>query len=80
MKYQIMTKFTSDTFANLWQLAGDTVTTNGVTTFTPWVFEDIDTLKEKVLELDAQIGSDNIKVTNDIELDFDVEVEESEGE
>ena len=65
----------SDT--TVWRMHGS-ITTSTTTTFKEFATDDIVTLKTELLALDAIYGSDNIKVVKEIDINYSVDVADSD--
>ena len=62
---------------NLWQQYGTTITSSasgGKSTFTEFVTDDLDVLKEEILKLDRIYGHENIRPYHDITANFSVDI------
>ena len=54
------------------------ITTSATTTYTEFATDDIVTLKTELLALDAIYGSENIKVVKEIDINYSVDVADSD--
>ena len=62
MTYQIQTKYPNSTTLPLWQDYGTTtVTPEGETIFTPYTTNSVAELQEKLEDIDAAFGYENIR-------------------
>ena len=65
----------SDT--TIWRMHAS-ITTSATTTYSEFATDDIETLKTELLVLDAIYGSDNIKVVKEIDINYSVDVADSD--
>ena len=65
----------SDT--TIWRMHGS-VTTSTTTTYSEFATDDVVTLKTELLALDAIYGSENIKVVKEIDINYSVDVADSD--
>ena len=65
----------SDT--TIWRMHGS-VTTSTTTTYNEFATDDIVTLKTEVLALNAIYGSENIKVIKEIDINYSVDVADTD--
>ena len=65
----------SDT--TIWRMHAS-ITTSATTTYTEFATDDIVTLKTELLALDAIYGSENIKVVKEIDINYSVDVADSD--
>ena len=66
----------SDT--TIWRMHGSTTTSTTATSFKEFETDDIETLKAEVLAIDAIYGSENIKVVKEIDINYSVDVADSD--
>ena len=66
----------SDT--TIWRMHGSTTTSTTATSFKEFATDDIETLKTELLALDAIYGSENIKVVKEIDINYSVDVVDSD--
>ena len=72
--YKILIKYDNDKF-NLWMPYGTTTTsTTGNSAFTEFETDDVTVLKETILKLDKEYGYDEIRVVEDVTVNFSVDV------
>lgn len=75
--YKILIKYSSNIKPNLWEVYGSTVTSaSKTTTFTEFDTDDIELLKEELLELDKIYGHENLKVIKEIDTSYSVNVDD----
>lgn len=67
----------SDT--TIWRMHGSTTTSTTATSFKEFATDDIETLKAEVLAIDAIYGSENIKVVKEIDINYSVDVVDSDA-
>ena len=66
----------SDT--TIWRMHGSTTTSTTATSFKEFATDDIETLKAELLSLDSLYGHENIRVIKDIEINYIVDVVDSD--
>lgn len=66
----------SDT--TIWRMHGSTTTSTTSTSFKEFETDNIETLKAEVLAIDAIYGSENIKVVKEIDINYSVDVADSD--
>ena len=66
----------SDT--TIWRMHGSTTTSTTATSFKEFATDDIETLKTELLSLDSLYGHENIRVIKDIEINYIVDVVDSD--
>ena len=66
----------SDT--TIWRMHGSTTTSTTATSFKEFATDDIETLKTELLLLDSVYGHENIRVIKDIEINYIVDVVDSD--
>lgn len=66
----------SDT--TIWRMHGSTTTSTTATLFKEFETDDIETLKAELLSLDLVYGHENIRVIKDIEINYIVDVVDSD--
>ena len=66
----------SDT--TIWRMHGSTTTSTTSTSFKEFATDDIETLKTELLSLDSVYGHENIRVIKDIEINYIVDVVDSD--
>ena len=66
----------SDT--TIWRMHGSVTTSATTTSFKEFATDDIVTLKTELLALDAIYGSANIKVVKEIDINYSVDVADSD--
>ena len=66
----------SDT--TIWRMHGSTTTSTTATSFKEFATDDVETLKAEVLAIDAIYGSENIKVVKEIDINYSVDVADSD--
>ena len=66
----------SDT--TIWRMHGSTTTSTTATSFKEFATDDIETLKAELLSLDSLYGHENIRVIKDIEINYVVDVVDSD--
>ena len=66
----------SDT--TIWRMHGSTTTSTTATSFKEFATDDIETLKAELLSLDSLYGHENISVIKDIEINYIVDVVDSD--
>ena len=66
----------SDT--TIWRMHGSTTTSTTSTSFKEFETDNIETLKAEVLAIDAIYGSANIKVVKEIDINYSVDVADSD--
>lgn len=66
----------SDT--TIWRMHGSTTTSTTATSFKEFATDDIETLKTELLSLDSVYGHENIRVIKDIEINYIVDVVDSD--
>lgn len=76
MTYKILIKHNSDKKNNLWQSYGNSTTAIGSTdaTFTEFSTEDLDVLRAEIIKLDSEVGHNNIRIVQDVEVTYGVEI------
>ena len=62
-----------------WRMHGSTTTSTTATSFKEFETDDVETLKAEVLALDAIYGSENIKVVKEIDINYSVDVVDSDA-
>ena len=67
----------SDT--TIWRMHGSTTTSTTSTSFKEFETDNIETLKAEVLAIDAIYGSENIKVVKEIDINYSVDVADSDA-
>lgn len=84
--YKILVKYPSEKITNLWQAHGTIVTTGSSisnsteTKFTEFATDDIEVLKSELLLLDQIYGHENIRVIKEIDVNYTVEVTDTDAE
>ena len=79
--YKILIKYPSDKITNLYQAYGNSTTsTTGSTSFTEFETDDIDVLKSELIKLDKEHGFDSVKVIKEIDVNYTVEVTDTDAE
>ena len=72
--YKILIKYDNDKL-NLWMPYGTTTTsTTGKSEFTEFETDDVTVLKETILKLDKEYGFEEIRVVEDVTVNFSVDV------
>ena len=72
--YKILIKYDNDKL-NLWMPYGTTTTsTTGNSAFTEFETDDVTVLKETILKLDKEHGFEEIRVVEDVTVNFTVDV------
>ena len=72
--YKILIKYDNDKL-NLWMPYGTTTTsTTGKSEFTEFETDDVAVLKETILKLDKEHGFEEIRVVEDVTVNFSVDV------
>ena len=72
--YKILIKYDNDKL-NLWMPYGTTTTsTTGKSEFTEFETDDVVVLKETILKLDKEHGFEEIRVVEDVTVNFTVDV------
>ena len=72
--YKILIKYDNDKL-NLWMPYGTTTTsTTGKSEFTEFETDDVAVLKETILKLDKEHGFEEIRVVEDVTVNFTVDV------
>ena len=72
--YKILIKYDNDKL-NLWMPYGTTTTsTTGNSAFTEFETDDVVVLKETILKLDKEHGFEEIRVVEDVTVNFTVDV------
>lgn len=72
--YKILIKYDNDKL-NLWMPYGTTTTsTTGKSEFTEFETDDVTVLKETILKLDKEHGFEEIRVVEDVTVNFTVDV------
>ena len=72
--YKILIKYDNDKL-NLWMPYGTTTTsTTGKSEFTEFETDDVTVLKETILKLDKEHGFEEIRVVEDVTVNFSVDV------
>ena len=72
--YKILIKYDNDKF-NFWMPYGTTTTsTTGKSEFTEFETDDVTALKETILKLDKEHGFEEIRVVEDVTVNFTVDV------
>ena len=72
--YKILIKYDNDKL-NLWMPYGTTTTsTTGKSEFTEFETDDVTVLKETILKLDKEHGFEEIRVIEDVTVNFSVDV------
>ena len=66
----------SDT--TIWRMHGSTTTSTTATSFKEFATDDVETLKAELLSLDLVYGNENIRVIKDIEINYIVDVVDSD--
>ena len=78
--YKILIKHNPNankTDTTIWRMHGSTTTSTTVTSFKEFATDDIETLKAELLSLDSLYGHENIRVIKDIEINYIVDVVDS---
>ena len=79
--YKILIKHNPNankTDTTIWRMHGSTTTSTTVTSFKEFATDDIETLKAELLSLDSLYGHENIRVIKDIEINYIVDVVDSD--
>ena len=79
--YKILIKHNPNankTDTTVWRMHGSTTTSTTSTSFKEFATDDIVTLKTELLALDAIYGSENIKVVKEIDINYSVDVADSD--
>ena len=79
--YKILIKHNPNankTDTTIWRMHGSTTTSTTSTSFKEFETDDIETLKAEVLAIDAIYGSENIKVVKEIDINYSVDVADSD--
>lgn len=79
--YKILIKHNPNankTDTTIWRMHGSTTTSTTATSFKEFETDDIETLKAEVLAIDAIYGSENIKVVKEIDINYSVDVADSD--
>ena len=79
--YKILIKHNPNankTDTTIWRMHGSTTTSTTSTSFKEFATDDIVTLKTELLALDAIYGSENIKVVKEIDINYSVDVADSD--
>ena len=80
--YKILIKHNPNankTDTTIWRMHGSTTTSTTSTSFKEFATDDIVTLKTELLALDAIYGSENIKVVKEIDINYSVDVADSDA-
>ena len=78
--YKILIKHNPNankTDTTIWRMHGSTTTSTTATSFKEFATDHIETLKAEVLAIDAIYGSENIKVVKEIDINYSVDVADS---
>lgn len=79
--YKILIKYDNKIKNNLWEVYGSSTTsTTGSTTSTEFETDDIDVLKSELIKLDKEHGFDSVKVIKEIDVNYTVEVTDTDVE
>ena len=79
--YKILIKHNPNankTDTTIWRMHGSTTTSTTATSFKEFATDDIETLKAELLSLDSLYGHENIRVIKDIEINYIVDVVDSD--
>ena len=79
--YKILIKHNTNankTDTTIWRMHGSTTTSTTSTSFKEFETDNIETLKAEVLAIDAIYGSENIKVVKEIDINYSVDVADSD--
>ena len=79
--YKILIKHNPNankTDTTIWRMHGSTTTSTTSTSFKEFETDNIETLKAEVLAIDAIYGSENIKVVKEIDINYSVDVADSD--
>ena len=79
--YKILIKHNPNankTDTTIWRMHGSTTTSTTSTSFKEFETDDIETLKAELLSLDSLYGHENIRVIKDIEINYIVDVVDSD--
>ena len=79
--YKILIKHNPNankTDTTIWRMHGSTTTSTTSTSFKEFETDNIETLKAEVLAIDAIYGSENIKVVKEIDINYSVDVVDSD--
>ena len=79
--YKILIKHNPNankTDTTIWRMHGSTTTSTTATSFKEFATDDIETLKAELLSLDLVYGHENIRVIKDIEINYIVDVVDSD--
>ena len=79
--YKILIKHNPNankTDTTIWRMHGSTTTSTAATSFKEFATDDIETLKAELLSLDLVYGHENIRVIKDIEINYIVDVVDSD--
>ena len=79
--YKILIKHnpnTNKSDTTIWRMHGSTTTSTTATSFKEFATDDIETLKAELLSLDLVYGHENIRVIKDIEINYIVDVVDSD--
>ena len=79
--YKILIKHNPNankTDTTIWRMHGSTTTSTTATSFKEFATDDIETLKAELLSLDSLYGHENISVIKDIEINYIVDVVDSD--
>ena len=80
--YKILIKHNPNankTDTTIWRMHGSTTTSTTATSFKEFATDDIETLRAEVLAIDAIYGSENIKVVKEIDINYSVDVVDSDA-